>query len=128
LLRNETRNIKIVRLMFFFLGLLTIAVGLYATESGLVQFALHFSSDKALDERTIAFLHGLRIKMILLGVGLVLLSMLVGFFVLLNDYIMKKIESEHLIERYAFTEGCSSCELPSPAYATTGGWECGAVQ
>jgi hypothetical protein len=101
LLRNETRNIKIVRLIFFFLGLLTIAIGLYATESGLVQFALHFSSDKALDKRTIAFLHGLRIKIILLGVGLVLLSMLVGFFVLLNDYIMDRHSKRPFLPRAA---------------------------
>lgn len=100
MLKNGTvSNMKIVRLMFFFFGILIIAAGFYATESRLIQFALHFSTHKVLSEQTILFLHGLKIKMILFGIMSVLLSILVGYLVLLQDSIIRKLESEHLIER-----------------------------
>lgn len=100
MLRNEHRNIKIARLIFFFLGLLTIAVGFYATVPRLTQFASNYlSSDKVLSEPNTALLHGFRTKIILLGVILVLSSIVVKYFVPLQDYIIRKIESEHLSER-----------------------------
>jgi hypothetical protein len=100
--KNETQsNIKIVRLVFFFFGILIIAAGFYATESRITQFALRFSTHKALSEQTIPFLYGLRIKIILLGIMSVLLSIFAGYLVLLEDSLVRKIESEHLIERAA---------------------------
>ncbi len=97
--RNETHNnTKIIQLVFFFLGILAITIGLYATEPRLVQFALRFSSDKALDEGTIALLQGFRIKVILLAVVLVLLSMATGYIVQFKNSIIRKFEPGYLIE------------------------------
>lgn len=103
MLRNETQsNMKIIRLIFFFFGILTIVAGLYTITPQIVQFAIYHSSlnpDKVLSESTIATLHGLRIKIIFLGVILVVLSILGGYLVLLQDSIIRKVESEHLIEK-----------------------------
>lgn len=100
--RNRTCNntkIRIVQLIFFFLGILTIAVGFYATGPRLIQFALHFSPDKVLEKQTIAHLHRFRTTIFLLGIMSVLLSIIVGYVVPLQDSIAKKIESEHLVEK-----------------------------
>ncbi len=98
--RNEVRDIKVFQLISFFLGVLTIALGLYATEFRLTQFVTSYlSTNKVLSEHTISLLHRFRIMILLSGAVLVLLSIIAGYVAVLKDYIIKKIESGHLVEK-----------------------------
>lgn len=99
--RKETNNkIKIVQLIILFLGLLTVAIGFYATGPRLMELVTStISSDKTLTEQTISFLYGLKTKIIFLGVIIILLSSLFGLFVKWTNAFIAKIQSSNSIEK-----------------------------
>lgn len=103
MLRDNThsnREIKIVQLVLFFFGILTIAVGFFVIRPHLVQVAIfHSSPGKVLSAQGIALVNGFSTKLIYFGVLIILSSLIVGYVEVLQDLIVKKIESEHLIER-----------------------------
>lgn len=88
--KETNKNIKIVRLILFSLGILTIIIGFYLTGACLVQFTTDYiSKDKVLTDETKAILYGLQVKILFLGAGLILLSLLTSFFVLFKNYLIK---------------------------------------
>lgn len=86
--------IKIIRLIFLSLGIITIIFGFFATGPRLAQFvADHLSKDKVLSEETLSTLYGIRAKLFLLGGILVLLGLLTGFFGRLINLLVKNLSN-----------------------------------
>lgn len=94
------KKVKIAQAIIFFLGIITIAVGIYSTGPRLVQFVLHnISSHEKLSEQTTASLYGLQTKIIIAGILLVVLSIFLKYLITLWNSFVKKIQSANLFER-----------------------------
>lgn len=98
--KTNNKNIKIVQLVFLMLGIIIIIAGFYATGPRLAQFVIDYlSDDKVLKEQTVAFLNGLKVKIIFLGAIVILLSLVMRYLVQLINFLMREIESKNLIEK-----------------------------
>jgi len=73
----NTPHINKPRFILFLCGTLIVLLGVYATMPRLIEFATeYFSPDKQLSERGIAWLNGLRLKIILTGAVVLVLALL----------------------------------------------------
>jgi hypothetical protein len=84
------KKFSIAQYLFFITGILIIIVGFLATGSRLAEFVTKYvSDDKTLTEETMNVLNGLKIKIILTGIGFVLISILLKLIPLLKSIFTK---------------------------------------
>ena len=103
---TTSKIVKIIQLLLFILGILTIAVGFYSSGPRLIQFiADYLSVDKSLSPDTISALNGIGNKIIIAGILLVVFSLLLKYITMLWDYITRKIQSTSIIGNFITSIG-----------------------
>lgn len=87
---TENKKFSTAQLVFLISGVLIIIIGFLATGSRLAEFVSKYvSDDKNLSEETMSVLNGLKIKIILTGIGFVLISALLKLIPLLKSILTK---------------------------------------
>ena len=98
-LEKTNKNVKLVQIILFIIGIITFAIGIYANGPRLEQFVINnISPDKQLKVETTAILNSLGSKIIVVGVLLVIFSLLLKYLILFWNLLAKKIQSTKIIE------------------------------